>query len=569
MDVRLSTLVRRMRSESPLAASRTKHDSMQPEVPPMARVLPSFAGAMLAGALLHLSAFGEEPPPPALSRAEAEPLPAGAWAGKPVVVAQTVAKILAISPDGKRFLFFDGRRFGCFDRAASELVWSSDSVKPRTAAFAPDGQTIVTAEWEHGVVFYAAATGAKLYAIPPGAERAAQAAYRPDGTALYHTSDPASNSTVLKYTIVHYDPVAKKEIGKRVGSIKQGLADPRTAVWHRGTGFHVELREWFGTRGTERTTVSHADPLTGKASATIVLGADDYIFDLRSDGKQMLLTTGSDLRLVDTADGATVLRLEGTKRPVADAAFSPNAKYVVAVTGTEPNEYRGKVPGPISDAPAEVIVWESVTGKVLTRSEFPTTERNFVSARFSPDSKFVVAVSKEQPSGSKVAYAFGKVPFGARGVALNFPADDALKPKPVGSSAARVIPAADSLDKLVQELARSTKTTAERVDVLFLATLGRFATGGEQKRVREHYGDKIGVAGLLLLAGEITATPEYDAHVKALLNRLTGTTPGRIQKAPLAPFSPFHLTPGGWPNSYPYGWSGPWSWPNFPPPAKP
>jgi hypothetical protein len=223
--------------------------------------------------------------------------------------------------------------------------------------------------------------------------------------------------------------------------------------------------------------------------------------------------------------------------------------------------------GPILAGPAELIVWNAKTGKAIARQEFPTSELDFVAVHFSPDSKFLVALSREgQDRKERKLVAFGQTPFNrSGGKALNFPADLPPKPKSAAVVAKGGI-VSDPLDRLIDELAKSHKTVEVKVDALFLASLGRFATASEQKRVKDKYGDKLSADALRKLLTEIAATPEFDAHVKSLEKRAPA-------KSGLAPIYPNWWNPSPWQMwpMYPY------SFPAFPPngafsgaaPAKP
>ena len=509
--------------------------------------------AVAALAAGGLPAASHEPPDPGGEKK-------GAWA-EPVLVAKTVASVYDISPDGKRFLLSDRRSHGVFDREAGKLVWQVDNSTVHDAKFSPDGKTVAAGEWQNGVNFYDAATGKKLYTIPAGEERPWQVHYRPDGTLLYHTSStsfaPAPPWT-QKYSIVHYDPVKRKELGKVSDSVTYSGTNPW--LGHRGAGFIMEHHQIEGTARTTRRTVNYTDPLTGKKTPTIDLDVNDVPLELSPDGKTLVaVTLGQQPRLVDTATGKTLKTLGGHKRLVTSAAYSPDGRLVATVTGTRSNiatrgaadfgttTYRG---------PAEFAVWDAATGRLVSRSEFPTSELDFVDVRFSPDSKFAVAETRLGPAGKgRATYAFGAVPFDKSGGAvLSFPRDEELKPKPA-AVATRPGVVGDPLDRLLDELAKPDRPAAAKVDALFLASLGRFATASEQKRVKEKYGDKLTADAWRKLLAEVAAMPEFDAHLKSLQLRQPAAPPA-FPSSPLWPGSPLQPYPS-WPN------------PAFPTPVKP
>jgi hypothetical protein len=530
-------------------------------------------------------------PPPGVEPAKSA---ADVWGGKPVWVASTVAHFYDVSPDGKRFLFADGRKLGCFDRASGKIAWLIDNTTIHDAKFSPDGKTIAAGEWQDGVNFYDAESGKKTHTLPAGDERPWQIHYRPDGTVLYHTSWSSSSPAppwTLKYSIVHYDPAAKKQLGKVSDTITYTTTNPW--LWHRGAGFAMERLQIFGANSTERKTVNFTDPITGKTTPTIDLHVNDLVFDVSPDGKTALVVTaGEQPRLIETATGKTVKRLEGHRRFVPAGAYSPDGKLVATVTGTDTHSgWHGVQFYGTADGPTELVVWDAATGQAGARSEFAVSAMDFVDVRFSSDSKFLVATVKEGKDGKgRRLVAVGAVPFGETGGAeLKFLLGEEAKPKPPAAVGATGPLVGDPLDKLIEELAKSRKTTAEKVDALFLAALGRFATEREQKWVKDAYGDKMTADVLRKLLAEIAKSLEFEAHIKSLQKRSPkpapipgwpGTLPDGTPLYPgsgLPPgFNEQYLPPWNGmrqpmlsgSEQFPNGWSGPWSFPNFPPPGK-
>ncbi|MBM3979032.1 MAG: WD40 repeat domain-containing protein [Planctomycetes bacterium] len=464
-------------------------------------------------------------------------------------VANTVATVYDISTDGKRFLMSDGGTLVLFDRDTSQTLWTVEKTRVHDAKFSPDGKTVACGGWQLGVILYDAATGKKLHTIPSGGEGALQVHYRPDGTLLYHTS--ASNGGAappwtLKYSIVHYDPVANKQRGKVSDTVTYDTTNPW--LWHRGAGFVMEFHQIFGTNTTTRRIVNYTDPVTGKKSATVELDVNAMPLDLSPDGKTLLtMIAGDEPRLVDTATGKTKFVLGDHKRRATDGAYSPDGKLVATVTGTwSRHATRGAYDnsGKTLSGPAEYVVWDATTGKEVARAEFPTKEFDFVRVQFSPDSKYLLLSTREGPGGKGQShYAVGAVPFErAGGAVLTFPRDEALQPRPVGGAPGPLV--ADPLDRLIEELAKANKPAADKVDALFLAALGRFATAREQKAVKGTYGERLTADALRKVLAEIVKSPEFEAHIKSLENR-----------APLKPLAPSFPGgfPGGFPNQ-PFGW---------------
>lgn len=508
------------------------------------------------------SAAPPEPQPePVQPRREPRPAPAeNAWTGKPVWVAGTVATVFDISADGKRFLMSDGGTLVLYDRDTNKTIWTVEKTRVHDAKFSPDGKTVACGGWQLGVMFFEAATGKKLHTIPPGDEYPSQVHYRPDGTLLYHTSASgfsASPPWTLKYSIVHYDPVAKKQRGKVSDSVTYSTTNPW--LWHRGAGFVMEFQQIFGANTTTRRIVNYTDPVTGKRSATVEIDVNAMPLDLSPDGKTLLtMIAGDEPRLVDTATGKTKFVLGDHKRRVTDGAYSPDGKLVATVTGTSTRHAtRGAYDnsGKVLNGPVEYVIWDAATGKEITRAEFPTKEFDFVRVQFSRDSKYLLLSSREGPGGkSQSHFAVGAVPFDTTGGAvLTFPKDESLQPKPVSTPGQLRPLVADPLDRLIDDLAKANKPAADKVDALFLAALGRFATAREKNWVKESYGERLTADALRKVLAEIAKSPEFEAHIKSLEKRAPAKPPA--PGWPVFPGQPFpgQPFPGGFPNQ-PSGW---------------
>ena len=274
------------------------------------------APVILVLTLLAGGAVLADEPPRAAAELEKQgnnPLTREYWSGKPVWIASTLARLYDISPDGKRFLFSDHSKFGVFARNSGKLVWVIDDSTIHDAKFSPDGKTIAAGEWQNGVNFYDAATGKKLDTLSPGEERPWQVHYRPDGTLLYHTSASGYSAAPpwsLKYSVVHYDPVAKKQLGKISETIK--YENSNVWLWHQGAGFFLERTQKYGA-DSSRHTARYADPIRGKWSPEIELDLNDSPFDVNPDGTALLVRTVSKSpRVVDIATGKLPSRSTGT-----------------------------------------------------------------------------------------------------------------------------------------------------------------------------------------------------------------------------------------------------------------
>lgn len=460
-------------------------------------------------------------------RAESDPK-ANPWGGKPALVAATGGILYDISPDGTQFLFADGSKLVCFNRATNKTLWKIENEKLCESKFSPDSKTVAATD-RKSVVLLDAATGKTLHALKVKEGEVRQVHYQPDGTLLYHTtwstvggSRPNAWKGTYNFSLVHYDPVAKKELGRISDSVTYNLDSSFATTYSRGVGSFTEVMVWSNKSGVERTT-NYIDSITGKTVATIKLSDMDAVFDLSTDGKRALAReVGKSPRVIDTATGKTVVALNGHSQFFIAGVFSPDGKLIATVSGipeyAKPAGDGTLLPPPLQSVrqPAELMVWDAKTGKLLSRTEFAPSKMEFNNVRFSPDSKFLVVMNQRDKSAY---YAFGVVPFKHEGGA-NLDSSEPLQlipGEPLKPESGGVV--SDNLDRLIDELAKSEKSGAEKVDAIFLAVLGRFATASEQQRAKEKFGDKITTEQFRALLGELAATPEFDSYLKAIQKR--------------------------------------------------
>lgn len=100
----------------------------------------------------------------------------------------------------------------------------------------------------------------------------------------------------------------------------------------------------------------------------------------------------------------------------------------------------------------------------------------------------------------------------------------------------------DVLDQLVDELAKSNRSTREKVDAIYLATVGRYPTQSDLKRIQARYGEKPDADQLRLLLAELTKTSDFDSHLDAMQSRTASGAQaqqkfGTLPYFPLAPQS--------------------------------
>jgi hypothetical protein len=481
---------------------------------------------------------------PARSAAAAvDPRLQAEWWSAEARLGKLSASLLALSPDGKRMVVHHGPAMVCADLTAGKIAWQVEMKTLHTAGFSPDGRRIVTAEWEGGLGLFDAATGKRLETLAPGrdGEKVAQAGFLPDGRIVILTNawsyreerlagqkpdDPARVVQTLRYSLIVWDPATGKEI-RRTSEVLT-YEQSNIWVWLMGKGLSLQILQEFSRDGRAvRKTVRYIDPVRGKSTPTLQIHKDDdYRLDLSSDGTTLLvMTVGQPPRLLDVATGKVKATLDGHKRLVTAGAFSPDGKLIATVSGSAISGYAlAKLPAPPPEGPAELVIWEADTGRVIARQEYSTAQFDFLHVGFSPDGKYVYAITK----GQEQLVAWGQLPFDRPGPGKATGLPD-LPPLP--SQAPAKAPAAptkgllvsDALEKLVEELPRSGRTGAQKVEALFLAALGRFPTAVELKRVADKHGPNLSAASLRAVLAELVATPEFAAHVKSLQQRMPAT----------------------------------------------
>jgi RNA polymerase sigma factor (sigma-70 family) len=487
----------------------------------------------------------------------ADPRMKAEWWSTEVKLGKLGADVLGLSPDGRRMLLHHGPMMVCVDLTTARVVWQTDMKTLHNAAFSPDGKVIVTAEWEGGMGLFDAATGKRRdnFALGRDGEQVGQVGFLPDGRIVALANswsyredkavDPPRVIQTLRFSLLLWDPSKRAEVKRRSEVLT--YSGSNVWLWLIGRGLVMQALQEISENGRAvRKVVNYTDPITGKTTPTLEIHKDDdYRFDLSPSGTTLLvMTVGQPPRLLDVTTGKVKATLDGHKRFVTAGAFSPDGKLVATLSGSDISGYAlAKLNGPPPQGPAELFIRETDTGRVIARHEYPTTKYDFTHVGFSPDGKYVYAITKDREQ----LVAWGQLPFDrpVDGKTAGLPDLPPLKPQqrpgPPPPSGNPLI--ADALDKLVEELARGEQTGAQQADALFLATLGRFPTTAELKRVRDQYGVKLPVVSLRKILAELLASPEFEAHVRSLQHRLPKSGFGPSLLSPGNPMRPFGGSP--------------------------
>jgi WD40 repeat protein len=277
-----------------------------------------------------------------------------------------------------------------------------------SAAFAPDGRTILTASHDKTARLWATATGKEMAVLRGHEGVVTSAAYSRDGKTVVTASE---DKTARIWDVASGRQTAVLRGHKDAVQFAQFSPDGRSVV----TASH--------NRSAMLSTLENAsrvwDAATGKE--TVVLRGHDGVVSstaLSPDGKTVVTSSfDKTVRLWETATGRgiSVLRHEA---PIVLAIFSPDGKTVLTApygqtvhlwdvsTGKERAVLRGHE-APILSAEFSrdgkmvatgsfdntVRLWESATGKTITTLRGHDGAIN--SVVFSPDARFVVSASMD------------------------------------------------------------------------------------------------------------------------------------------------------------------------------
>jgi WD40 repeat protein len=284
---------------------------------------------------------------------------------------------LAFSPDGRTLVTIGG----FIPERGTVTVWDLPTGKVRAqlredktvraVAFAPDGKTFATGEFDDTVKLRDASSGKVLSVLHGHTGGVNSLAYSPDGAVL------ASGS--LDKTIKLWDMVTQKELRTLRGHSDQVLCvafspDGKTLLSGGGDAVKAplaagEAKLWDAAAGTELLALKgHARPIE--------------CVTFSPDGKTAA-TAGYDqtVGLWDTATGKETRTLQGHGGPVISLAFSPDGSLLAAATVD-------------ATGAGEVKLWAPSSGK-----EYGSLRghADFVwAARFSPDGRTLATGGRDR-----------------------------------------------------------------------------------------------------------------------------------------------------------------------------
>ena len=311
-----------------------------------------------------------------------------------------------------------------------------------SAAFSPDGKTLVTASWDNTARLWDAASGKLLHTLEGHTSIVISAAFSPDGKRVVTASGDytarlwdASSGKLLHTLEGHTSNVESAAFSPDGKSVVTASEDKTARLWDAASGKLLHTLEGhtsivfsavFSPDGKSLVTASDDytarlwDASSGKLLHTLE-GHTDRVYSavFSPDGKTLVTASvDSTARLWDASSGKLLHTLEGHTDWVNSAAFSPDGKTVVTASADYTARLWDAASGKLLHtleghtywvrsaafsldgktlATASVDntarLWDAASGKLLHTLEGHTSGVN--SAAFSPDGKTVVTASDD------------------------------------------------------------------------------------------------------------------------------------------------------------------------------
>jgi sugar lactone lactonase YvrE len=228
-----------------------------------------------------------------------------------------------------------------------------------SAAFSPDGLTIVTASWDQTARLWNAETGQELHQLIGHTARVWSAAFSPNNQTIVTAGEDRTvrlwdvkTGQELRRLTGHTARVWSATVSPAGQMIVTASEDKTARLWDAGTG--REIRQLTGHTASVNSAAFSPDGLT------IITASWDRT-----------------ARLWDGETGREIRRLLGHTASVNSAAFSPDGRTIV--TASEDRTVR---------------VWDVKTGQEIRQLLGHTASVN--SAAFSPDGRTIVTASEDR-----------------------------------------------------------------------------------------------------------------------------------------------------------------------------
>ena len=482
-----------------------------------------------------------------------------------------------VTPDGRSLIYRSGRSVILWDLTSNTGPVTFYSENPiLDVAISPDGKFMATAEGTNGVKLRDATSGKILDALwPSEGLPPREVVFTPDGRKLIalcsRIEDPDSplgpgrlvrpgasvprvegvgRKRTLTFQLSVWDLATRKEIGRAVESVSSLVLtrSPRVEL-AAGGRFVLKTEEILNETDREMSVdgvrVTVIDPLTGTAGKPAEFRVPGFQpwstedLSVSTDGKSMIAYKSNELLIFDTTTGQERLRLGRLPRMIRAVAFSPDGRWVAAATGLDPRSTgfgKGNTSPDDLTGPTEVVIWEATTGKELARLSDKETNRDYGSIRFSPDGTYLIA--QDRVNGNLHTTIWGRPP------QPSAPAEPTrIRPTPLPKPEAPAgVP--DHFQALIRSLSANEITDSRRVEVVFVAALGRLPTEVEAHTLAAQIARQTDKSAALRdLLTTLVDTTEFQAHAAALQQLAKPTPPSSV--SPNDPSPQFNPGRGG------------------------
>jgi WD40 repeat protein/serine/threonine protein kinase len=284
---------------------------------------------------------------------------------------------------------------------AELIVLSGHSDRVFSAAYSPDGASIVTASADKSARIWDSRTGAQRAVLSGHTDRVYTAAYSPDGTRVVTGSRDKSariwdarTGAQLAALLGHGDRVSSVAYSPDGTRIVTASWDKTARVWDARTGAQLHVFTGHGDvlytaayspDGSRIVTASQDktarvwDARTG-AQLTVLSGHDDYVASaLYSPDGDRIVTASADktARIWNARTGVQLAVLPGHGEVVYSAAYSPDGAHIVTASWDK-----------------TARVWDARTGAPLL--VLFGHEGTVASAAYSPDGTRIVTASQDK-----------------------------------------------------------------------------------------------------------------------------------------------------------------------------